>query len=115
MLLKRQKSWMSAGLRLNGVLPRLSGAYPQCLFEFQNPHLAVACLPGSGHVANRLHHLLRNRIVLRKLDFGLRQEVDSIFGPAINLRVPALATVSVDRGYRNALDADISHGLPHPI
>jgi hypothetical protein len=60
------------------------------LFQFQYPNLAIACLPRPSHVANRFHHLFRDRIIDRQFDLRLGQKIDAVFGAAINLRMSML-------------------------
>ena len=56
---------------LYGIRTGFTRADAQRLLQIEYPHFSVAGFPGPSHVANRLHHLLRNRIVYRQFDLGL--------------------------------------------
>ena len=56
---------------LNGIRTGFTRADAQRLLQVKYPDLSVSGFPGPRHVTNRLHHLLRNRIVYRQFDLGL--------------------------------------------
>src|ERR1700723_1656233 len=96
----------------NGVRSGFTGPHPQRLFQFEYPHFSIPGIAGPGDIANRLHHLLRDRIVYRQLHFGLGQEIDARLSSSIDLRVPTLAAIPMHFGYRDALNADVRNRLP---
>ena len=62
----------------------------------------------------RLHGLdrtLQEIVGHRRFDLDLGQEVDDVFGAAIELGVPLLATEALDLGDGDALDTDRRQGL----
>src|SRR5215207_6750563 len=90
---------------------RLAGADAHRLCELDHEDLAIADLAGARHVRNRLDHLLRDRVVDRELDLGLRQEIDAVLGATVQLGVAALPAEALHLGHRDALHADVRDGL----
>src|SRR5262245_11421130 len=76
---------------------------------------AVADLPGLGRVANGLDDPLGLGIIDHELDSDLRQQINRVFGAAIDLRVALLAAVAFGFDNRNALQADAPECFAHVV
>lgn len=68
---RRRGSWLACRREMlqtfnsYGIDSGFTGADANRLAEFEHPDLAIADLAGARHIAHRLHHLFRNRIVHR--------------------------------------------------
>ena len=79
---------------LNGIGAGLAGAYADGLAEVGDEDLAVADLAGPGRLDDCLDDLFRNGFVDGEFDLGFRQKINDVLGPAVELRVAALAARS---------------------
>jgi hypothetical protein len=124
--LRRDDDQKNAGSGLRrvtgGVKPRtressdrvgtaLAGADADRLVDRRDEDLAVADPAGMGRVLDRLHRALNQPILHHHLDLHLRQEVDHVFGPAIQLGMAFLATETLGLGDGDTLDADFVKSL----
>src|ERR1700733_9694090 len=98
---------------LDGVRAGLARANAKRLPQIEYPDLPIAGFPPPGHIANRLHHLFRYRIVHCELNLGLGQKVDPVFRAAVKLCMSVLPPVTMHFGDRHPLSADIRHRLPN--
>src|SRR5689334_14116094 len=90
----------------------LAGPDAHDLFELENEDLPVADLAGVGGFFDRLDHPVEQVAFDRGLDLDLGQEVDDVFGAAIELGVSFLPPEALDLGDGDALHADRGQGLP---
>src|SRR5580765_2364678 len=79
-----------------GVLAGLAGADANDLLQRRDEDLAVADLAGTGRGLDRLDDPVDDRIVDRGLDLHLGQEIDHVFGAAVELRMPLLPAEPLD-------------------
>src|SRR5690349_14929713 len=93
----------------------LAGADSDDLFEIEDEDLSVPDLAGVGGFLDRLDGLLEQRVLDRRLDLHLGQEIDHVFGSAIELGVALLPSEALDLGDRDALHADRGQGLAHLV
>src|SRR5262245_56848460 len=93
--------------------PRLARTDADHLLEIGDEDLAVADLARASGVHDRFDHLLDARVVDGDLDLHLRQEIDDVFGAAIELRVAALAAEALHLGHRDALRTDFRERLAY--
>ncbi len=71
-----------------GVGAALAGPYADRLVDGNAPHLAVADLAGAGGLDDDLDQFLGVRVLDEDLDADLGDEVDGVFGAAVDLGVP---------------------------
>src|SRR6516162_7525724 len=92
-------------MALDGVRARFAGADPDGLIDLRYKYLAIADAAGLGRAADRLDR--RPEILVRDddFDFHLRQKVDDILGPAIELGVALLPAEALRFEDGNALDS----------
>ena len=64
---------------------------------------------------DRLDRALDQRLFHHDLDLHLRQEIDNVLGPAIELRVAFLAAEALGLGHSDPLDADLVKRLLHLV
>src|SRR3954471_21755409 len=95
---------------LKRVAVGLAGPDPQRVIDRRHEDLAVADLPGAGARGDHPDRLVGE--VGRDSDFDseLRQEVHDIFGAAVDFGMALLAAVTLDLGYRHAVNADRRQG-----
>jgi hypothetical protein len=103
----------SAGLRgqlsypvSDGIRALFAGADPNSLIDRHHKNLAIPDFVCTRSVLNRLHSSLDKRIIEYDFDLELREEVDHVLGPAIDLGVPLLPPESFHLGDGHAGDAD---------
>src|SRR5206468_239633 len=77
----------------------------------EDEYLAVADLPGIGGLFDRFDHAVEEVIAYRGFHLYFRQEINDVFGAAIELGVPLLPPESLDLRDGDALHADGREGL----
>src|SRR5262245_8689420 len=92
-----------------------AGADADDLLEVEYEDLPVADLAGVRRLLDRLDHLLEHVAFDRGFDLDLRQEVDHVLGPTVELRVALLPPEALDLGDRNPLHADARQRLAHLV
>src|SRR5207253_2975937 len=92
---------------LDGVGAALAGADAHRFLDRQNEDLAVADLVGFRRELDRLDRALGERVVEDHLDLHLREEVDHVFGAAIDLGVALRPAEAPDFADGHARDADL--------
>ena len=95
--------------------PRFAGADAHHLLDRGDEDLAVADLAGARRLDDRLDRALDQRVGDDDLDLDLGQEIDDVFGAAVELGVALLAAESLDLGDRQAGDADFGQRLAHLV
>src|SRR5260221_2161629 len=93
----------------------LAGADADRLVDRADEDLAVADAPGMGGVLDRLDRALDQRVLHDDLDLHLGQEIDDVFGAAIELGVALLTPEPLRLGHRDSLDADLVQGFLHLV
>src|SRR5215208_1758638 len=81
---------------LNRIMAAVTGADPDRLLDIDHENLAVADTPGSGGILDRLDDVLDEAVLDHHLDLHLGQEVDHIFGAAVQLGMALLASETFD-------------------
>src|SRR5215469_5428847 len=92
--------------RSERVVVAFPGPDADHLLDRRNPDLAVADLAGAGRLDDGLGHPLGELLVDQYLDADLRDELDRVLGPAVDLGVPPLPTISLDLGDGQAQHTD---------
>src|SRR3546814_4053943 len=92
---------------LDGGRAALAGADADGFLDRADEDLAVADASGVGRLLNGLHRALDQLVLQDDLDFYLEQEIDDVFGAAVELGVALLAAEALGLGHRDALDADL--------
>src|SRR5712691_8447450 len=85
---------------LDRVLAGLAGPYADNLAHVDHEDLAVADLARTRGLHDGLERLLHKGVADDHLDLHLGQEIDDIFGAAIELRVALLPPEPLDLGHR---------------
>src|SRR6516225_8914478 len=93
-------------LFLERIRAGLAGANAHDLFEIRDEDLPVADLAGVGGLLDRFDDAIEQVVFDGGFDLHLRQEIDDVFGAAIELGVPLLPAESLDLGDGNPLHAD---------
>src|SRR5690606_983370 len=99
----------------HGVGAALAGANPDRLVDGVDKDLAVADPPGMGSLLNRLHGPLDQAVLEDDLHLHLRQEIDHVFSPAIELGMALLASEALGFGDGDPPDADLVEGILHLV
>src|SRR6185295_4579406 len=94
-------AWMT----LDRVRPALAGADADGFLDVEDEDLAVADPPGGGGLADRFDRALDQVVVEHDFELHLGQEVDDVFGAAIELGMALLPTEALGLGDGDALDA----------
>src|SRR5271166_969250 len=84
-------------------LARADAQHPQ---DVRDKDLAVADLAGFGSAHNGFQHLIHEFVLDGNLDARLRDEVDDVFGPAVQFGMAALAAEALDLGDSHARNPD---------
>src|SRR3990167_10226166 len=95
----------------DGLGPGLAGADTDHLGDVGHENLAVAYLAGAGRGLNGLDDRRGEIVGDDHLDIDLGQEVDDVFGAAIQLRMTLLAAISLGLQHSHALHADVLERL----
>src|SRR5690606_31940348 len=101
------------GLERIGV--DLAGADADDLLERDHEHLAVADLAGAGRAGDRLDRGVEDLVRHRRLDLELGQEVDDVFGAAVQLGVTLLAAEALDLGDGQPRHAGLAERFAHLV
>src|SRR5215831_9528431 len=96
---------------LDCIWAALAGADTNCLVDRSHKDLAVADAAGVSRLLYRLDCPLDERILHDDLDLHLGQEVDHVFGAAVELGVALLTAEALCLGHGDPLDADFVQGL----
>src|SRR5271166_3754805 len=102
-------------MALDRVRAGFAGADPDGLVDLRYKYLAIAYAAGLGRAADRLDRLTEILIRDHDLDFHLRQKVDNVFGPPIELGVALLTTEALRFQDGYALDSRLLQRLFHFI
>src|SRR3546814_16644744 len=100
---------------LDGGRAALTGADADGFLDRADEDLAVADATGVGRLLNGLHRALDQLVLQDDLDFYLGQEIDDVFGAAVELGVALLAAEALGLGQRDALDADLVQRFLHLV
>src|SRR5215471_4819789 len=90
---------------LDRVQPGFTGPDADCFLYVGDEDLAVADAPGLCRAADRLDGLFDQLVRDHDLDLHLGQEIDDVFGAAIELGVSLLPAEALGFGHRNALQS----------
>src|SRR3546814_10289511 len=99
--------------RSDRIRPRFTGADAHRLLEIVDKDLAVADLTGLGRLEDCIGRLFRHFRRHRDLQLYLRQQVDGVFGTAIQLGMAFLASEPTNLGHGHPLHADIRQRLAY--
>src|SRR5262245_40012 len=97
--------------RLERVRAGFAGADPDRLVDGRNEDLAVTDASGARRILDRFHRLVDELVGEDDLDLNLGQEVDDIFGAAIELGMAFLPAETLGLGNGNALQSHFLQGL----
>src|SRR3984893_19416606 len=100
---------------LECVAVGLAGADPQRVIDRRHEYLPVADLAGAGAGGDDLNRLVGEIGRDRDFDPQFGQEIHDIFGAAIDFGMSLLAAITLDLGYRHAMDADGGERLAHLV
>src|SRR3982751_5283128 len=109
----RPDSRDSLARRSDGVVVDFAGADAHHLLDRRHEDLAVTNLPGLGGLDDRLNATFDVAVLHDYLELDLGQEVDDVFGAAIQLGVTLLAAETLDLGDGQTGHADLPEGLAH--
>src|SRR6476646_26162 len=104
---------MSGPASLQGVRAALAGAHAGDVIDGYGPGLAVADPAGLGRLEDHLDHRGGVDVVDEHLHPDLGHEVDGVLRAAVDLAVPALATVPAGLADRHTGDPEGLQGLLH--
>src|SRR5437016_2797994 len=105
----------SPSMTSDGRLPCLARTDADRLVDRQHEDLAVADGARLRRARDRRDHLLDEVLRNHDLDLDLREEVDRVLRPAVQLRVALLAAEAANLGDGHADDADLGERLLHVI
>src|SRR6267378_7512697 len=98
-----------------GGVAALASTNSDGVVDARHEDLAVADAAGVSRAADRLDRLLDHLVLEDQLDLHLRQEVDHIFGAAIELGVSLLPSEALGFQDGNSLQSDLIEGVLHLI
>ena len=104
-----------AGSVSDGVCATIAGADAHRLLDVHDEDLAVADPPGLRRFRDRLDDIVDQAVLDDDLDLHLGQEVDDIFGPAIELRMALLPAEALHLGDGDSGNARIVKGVLHVV
>src|SRR4029079_2060600 len=114
LLATRPGTWRRGVRRASDrVRPAVAGADSDGLLDVGDENLAVADAAGARGILDRLDGIVGERILDHHLDVHLGQEVDDIFGAAIELGVAFLAPEALDLADGDAADPDVVKRVLH--
>src|SRR4051794_14954155 len=90
----------------DSVQPGFSGSDPDRFFDIGDEDFAVADTAGLGGAADGVDGFFDQVVADHDLDFDLGQEVDDVFGAAIEFGVTLLAPEALRFGHGDALQSD---------
>src|SRR5207245_6126041 len=99
------------GRQLNGFRPSLAGTNPNHLFDILYEYLTVADLAGARRRNDCVDREFGHIVVDHDLDPDLRQEIDHVFGTAIQFGMPFLTAKAFHLGNRQAGNVDFGQGF----
>src|SRR5438034_847018 len=99
----------------DGVQSGFPGSDPNGFFDVGDEDLAVADPPGLGGATDRLDGFLDHVVAEHNLDLHLGEKIDHIFGSAIKLGVPFLASEALRFRDSDALQSDLLQRLLHLV
>src|SRR5262249_46491587 len=97
------------------VRPVLGCADSDGFGDCRHQDLAVIDPPGMSRLLDRVDRAINERILHDDFDLYLREEVDDVFGPAIEFGVAFLAAKTLGLGDGDSLDPDFVKRLLHLI
>src|SRR5438105_7252715 len=103
--------WVVSRLASERVFASLARADADDLFQRRYENLAVADLAGACGGLDGFDDAVDDRIVDGGFDLHLRQEIDHVFGTAVQLGVAFLAAEAFHLGHRDTLHADGAEGF----
>ena len=95
--------------------PAFAGADADGLLDGEDEDLAVADAAGARGGLDRLDDALDQIVLDHHLDLHLGQEVDDIFGAAIELGMALLAAEALDLGDGDPADPDLVERVLHVV
>src|SRR5262245_62039837 len=98
-----------------GGVAALASTNSDRVIDARHEDLAVADAPGMGRAADRLDRLLHHLVLEDELDLHLGQEIDDVFGAAIELGVALLPTEALGLQNGNALETDMIERVLHLV
>src|SRR5918998_2451989 len=99
----------------DGVCATIACADTHRLLNIHNEDLPVADATSARGFSNRLDHVVDQAVLHDYFDLHLRQEVDDVFGAAIELRVPFLAPEAFHLGDGDAGNARLVKRVLHVV
>src|SRR6476619_3668227 len=105
----------STGIKSDGIRAAVAGTDPDCLLDRQHANLAVADPPGPCGALDRLDDAVDLVVLDHHLDFPLGDEVDDLFGTAIELGMALLATEALDLTDSDSADAGVVQRVLHIV
>src|ERR1700677_390636 len=102
-------------LPLNCTRVPLAGPDPHDLRQCEHKDFSVAHLSRVRRLLDRLYQRLQHGIGYRDFYFCLRNELDDVFGAAVDLRMTTLPSESTHLGHGDPLHADVADGLAHLV
>src|ERR1700730_10696661 len=93
----------------------LAGPDPQGVIDRRHEYLAVTDVAGARARGDDFNRLVGEIGCDGDFDPQLRQKIHDIFGAAIDFSMALLAAVTLDLGYRHAVDADGGQRLAHLV
>src|SRR5450755_1008666 len=100
---------------LDRCFPRLAGANADDLLDVGHEYLAVADLSGPRCLDHGLDGARHQCIANDDLDLDLGQEVHDVFGAAVQLGMPLLATETLHFGHSETRDTEFRQGFAYFI
>src|SRR3954468_22437259 len=101
----------AADLGSDGVGAGLAGADADRFLDARYKNLAIADPAGLGRLADRLDGVVDEIVVEHDLELHLRQEIDHVLGPAIELGVALLPAEAFRLDHGDALQPDLLQRL----
>src|SRR5215203_1064244 len=93
----------------------LASTDPDYLIDARDKYFAVADFSRARRFYDRVDGRFEHRLGDHHLDLHFGQEIDYVFGTAIELRVPFLTAEAFDFGDGQAADADFGQRLAYLI
>ena len=106
---------VKATLRSNRVRSTIPGSDPNSLFHGRDEYLAVADAASPGCVLDGFDGAVGKLVLYNYLDLHLWQEVDDIFGTAVEFGMTFLAAEALHLGDGDAADPDVMQGVLHVV
>src|ERR1700733_9172671 len=97
----------------DGVMPGFPRPDPDGFLDIGDEDFAVADPPGLGRAPDRLDGFFDQVITEHNLDLHFGKKIDHVLGPAVEFRVPLLATKPLGFCHRYSLQAYLLQRLLH--